>query len=137
MRIVKAGTAYWATVFALAFVLGALRATWIAPRIGATGAVLIEVPVILLASWLAARVFVRRYAVRTKGEALAMGALAFALLMASEAALAVVIGDGVAAWLGGMASTSGAIGLAGQVGYAVMPVALAQIDFQSIEFNSR
>ena len=68
---------------------------------GATGAVLIEVPVILLASWLAARVFVRRYAVRTKGEALAMGALAFALLMASEAALAVVIGDGVAAWLGG------------------------------------
>ena len=78
-----------------------------------------------------------RGAVRTKGEALAMGALAFALLMASEAALAVVIGDGVAAWLGGMASTSGAIGLAGQVGYAVMPVALAQIDFQSIEFNSR
>jgi hypothetical protein len=121
-RIAKAALAYWAAVFALAFVIGALRVTWLAPRIGETGAVLIEVPVILAASWFAARWAVRRFAIASAGQAVAMGALAFALLMASEALLALVIGAGVAAWLAGMASTAGAIGLAGQVAFAVMPV---------------
>jgi hypothetical protein len=122
MRTIKAALAYWACVFALAFVVGALRVTWLAPRIGEVAAVLIEVPVILAASWIVARVLVRRFGIGSAGHALAMGAMAFALLMASEALLAVWIGEGVAVWLAGMASTAGAIGLAGQVGFAVMPV---------------
>ncbi len=122
MRTIKAALAYWGAVFALAFVIGALRVTWLAPRIGETAAVLIEVPVILAASWLAAGWAVRRFAIASAGQAAAMGALAFLLLMASEALLAVVIGDGVGAWLAGMASTAGAIGLAGQLGFAVMPM---------------
>ncbi len=122
MQTAKAALAYWACVFALAFVVGAMRVTWLAPRVGEVAAVLIEVPVILAASWIAARVLVRRFGIGSAYQALAMGAMAFGLLMASEALLAVWIGQGVAHWLAGMASVAGAIGLAGQLGFAVVPV---------------
>ena len=32
MRTIKAATAYWGAVFTLAFVIGALRVTWLTPR---------------------------------------------------------------------------------------------------------
>jgi hypothetical protein len=122
MQTIKAALAYWGAVFALAFVIGALRVTWLAPRIGETGAVLIEVPVILAASWIAARWALSRFAIGSAGQASAMGALAFALLMASEALLALLLGSSLWEWLYAMTRIPGAVGLAGQVVFGVMPV---------------
>jgi hypothetical protein len=126
MQITRAALAYWGAIFAAGFVLGTMRVLWLVPSLGGTWAMLAELPVMLTASWIAARWLVRRFAIASAGQALAMGAMAFALLMASEAGLAVVIGEGVAAWLAGMASTAGAIGLAGQVVFGVMPVLVRQ-----------
>lgn len=122
MQSIKAGLAYWGTVFALGFVLGTVRTLWLAPRIGATGAVLLELPVILMASWLAARMFVQRFGIAGAGQALGMGALAFALLMASEAALALLLGESLWQWLFEMTTLPGALGLAGQMVFGTMPV---------------
>jgi hypothetical protein len=56
------------------------------------------------------------------GERLAMGALAFGLLMAAELALA-VLAFGIAAtdYAASMVTPAGAVGLAAQLGFAAIP----------------
>ncbi|TAD74129.1 MAG: hypothetical protein EAY70_11635 [Sphingomonadales bacterium] len=56
------------------------------------------------------------------GEALAVGALAFAVLMAAECALAgVLTGQTPAQWLAGLRQLHALLGVAGQIGFALMP----------------
>lgn len=118
----RAAASYWAVVFALGFVLGTVRVLWIAPAVGLLPATALELPVMLGASWIASGWLVRRFALRAGGEALAAGALAFALLMAAECALAGVLsGQSPAQWLAGLAEPHAALGLAGQVLFALMP----------------
>ena len=118
-----AATIYWAAILALGFALGTVRVGWLAPRIGASAAVLVELPVMLAASaWLARRL-TRRYRIAAAHDALAMGALAFALLLASEAALAVLaFGQAPRAWLASLATAPGALGLGGQLLFGAMPL---------------
>lgn len=51
---------YFAVIFAMGFVLGVIRTLVIAPRTGATVAVLMEMPLMLAASWIVAHRIVRR-----------------------------------------------------------------------------
>ncbi len=120
--ILRAAIAYWAVVFALGFALGTLRTLWLAPTIGLVPATLAELPVMLAASWWAAGWLVRRFAITSGGTALAMGALAFALLMAAELALAVgLLGQSAGEWLSGFGTLHAQLGLAGQLLFALMP----------------
>ena len=122
MRIAGAGLAYWAVVFALGFVLGTIRVLWLVPLAGLIPATLVELPVMLGASWLASGWLVRRFAIVGSGEGLAMGGLAFALLMAAECALAAALsGQSPAQWLADLRQPHALIGLAGQVLFALMP----------------
>ena len=122
MTILRAAAAYWAVVFALGFVLGTVRVLWLAPLAGLVPATLIELPVMLGASWLASGWLVRRFAITDSGAALATGGLAFALLMAAECALAVaMMGQTPAQWLVDLRQPHALIGLAGQVVFAAMP----------------
>jgi hypothetical protein len=122
MRLGQAALAYWAVVFALGFVLGTLRVLWLAPLIGVLPATALELPVMLAASWWAAGWLVRRFGIGTSGEALAMGLLAFALLMAAEYALAAVLaGEAPGEWLSGLRQPHALLGLAGQGLFALMP----------------
>lgn len=88
IRIIRAAVQYWAVVFAFAFVVGVGRTLWLAPWVGAAWAVVLELPLVLGASWLAARTLTRRHGITSRRQALAMGALAFALLLLAEALLA-------------------------------------------------
>jgi hypothetical protein len=122
MKLGLAAFAYWAMVFALGFVLGTVRVLWLAPAVGLVAATAIELPVMLVASWWAARWLVRRFAITRAGAALAIGALAFTLLMAAELLLAVMlIGQQPAEWLAGFRALHAQMGLAGQVAFALMP----------------
>lgn len=121
-QIATAAAAYWAAVFAFAFVLGIGRTLWLTPQIGALPAVLCEVPLTLAASWWAARRLTARFGIAGRDEALTMGLIAFVLLMAAEVTLARMLsGLSPGDWLHGMASPAGAVGLAGQVLFALMP----------------
>jgi hypothetical protein len=122
-RIITAALAYFVTVFGLGFALGALRVLVVIPRIGETAAVLLEVPVMLAASWIAAGWCVRRFAVPPAVSArLAMGFLAFALVMLAELALAVLLfGQSPARYFATYRHLAGAVGLAAQLGYALFP----------------
>jgi hypothetical protein len=100
------------------------RVLVVAPRLGATIAVLAESPLILTASWFACAWCLRRFEIPPRGrERLAMGLLAFLLLMVVEAGLAVLaFGQTPAAWLAAFHTAPGAIGLLAQVAFGLVPV---------------
>jgi phosphoglycerol transferase MdoB-like AlkP superfamily enzyme len=119
--ILQPALAYFLPVFAAAFAFGALRVTLIAPEIGALAAVALEVPLILGLSWLVAGRVLRRWP-QTRPRALALGALAFLILMAAEFALAFALsGQTPAAYAATFATAPGALGLLGQIGFGLIP----------------
>lgn len=120
----KAGAAYFAVAFAIAFVLGALRVLVVAPQVGELAAVLIEVPIMLAVSWFVCGWILRRHDVPGSiGARLTMGAVAFALLMAAEFALGIYgFGKTAGEIVASFALLPAQFGLAGQVGFALMPV---------------
>lgn len=127
MPALRAGLAYWAVVFALAFALGVVRTLWLTPVLGQLAAVAIEVPIILMASWLAAKRLTARFGIATSRAALAMGFIAFALLMLSELALGAILGgQTIAIRLDRLASLAGLLGLSGQIMFALMPLIARQ-----------
>lgn len=120
----RAGFLYFMLVFALGFVLGVFRVMLVIPRLGETNAVLIELPVMLALSWMACAWLVRRFAVPPRtAERLAMGALAFALLMLGELAVSVFgFGRTVAAHLATYQTVGAQLGLAAQLVFALFPL---------------
>jgi hypothetical protein len=119
--VVKAAVAYVAPVFALAFLIGALRVTVIAPVTGPLLAVALELPVVLALSWVVAGRVLGRWPLGPRPR-LAMAALAFALLMLVEALTALAFGQRPADFLAGFATPPGALGLAGQVAFGLVPL---------------
>lgn len=124
---VKAGIAYGLAVFAIGCVLGAIRVLLLAPRVGPTMAVSAEVPIILMASWFLCSLLMRRLGVGAEiGARIVVGAVAFAVLMSLEVALAVgLFHRPIGGYLAGLRSLAGAIGLAAQVCFATFPLASA------------
>jgi hypothetical protein len=118
-----AAGAYFAATFGLGFVLGTLRVLVLVPRLGELVAVMLELPLMLTASWFICRRVVRHHAVAPDAAPrLAMGAAAFALLMVAEFALAVsAFGRSPGAFRAGLVTPAGAIGLAGQALFGLWP----------------
>lgn len=120
----RAGAVYFAAVFALGFLLGTLRVVALAPALGETRAILIELPVMLAASWFVCGWSVRRFGVpRAVGARFAMGGVAFALLMGAELSLSVFPMDRSAAeHFARYLETGPALGLAAQLLFAAFPL---------------
>ena len=117
-----AGVRYFVPVFVFAFVVGVVRTLIVAPRLGDVLAVCIELPVVLGFAFIVCR----RVASRVDpgpGARTAMGATAVALVMVVEFVMATaVFGAAPADWLAGFATPAGQIGLAGQIGFGLMPL---------------
>jgi hypothetical protein len=123
-RAIVAGLAYFAVVFAFAFAIGVVRVLLVAPRLGETVAVLLELPLVLAASWWCCGVLVRYLSVAPRFiDRSVMGGLAFVVLQAAEGLLAVfVFGRSPAAYLAAFTTLAGQLGLAGQIGFALIPL---------------
>ncbi len=119
----RAGLAYFAIIFAGGFVLGTVRTLLLEPALGPLRAVALELPVMLALSWIVAGWLTRgRPALGGTGPRLSMGSIALTCLLAAEAALAIaVFGQSPADYLAGLARPPGALGLAGQVLFGLMP----------------
>jgi hypothetical protein len=84
-RVVRAGLVYFALTFGAGFVLGPFRILVLVPRLGARAAELVELPVMLGITWLAARWVTQRFSVPPqRGPRLSVGAMAGALLLLAE-----------------------------------------------------
>jgi hypothetical protein len=120
----KAGALYFAIVFAIGFALGTLRVLYVIPHIGEAGAVLLELPVILVLSWWVCGWVLRRCHVpQHMGQHALMGLVSFALLMGAELALATFgFGRTLGEFADGFATPAGAIGLMGQIAFALFPL---------------
>lgn len=123
-RIIPLACMYLAVILLLGFALGTVRTLWVVPRTGALLAVALELPLLLAASARYAGALVRRHALGPRAAA-AMGALAFVLLMIAERALSAAFGQSGAAWLAGLATPAGLLGLAGQMGFGALPWVMA------------
>ena len=123
---ITSGAVYFAIVFLAGVVLGALRTLVIAPQLGEALAVLLEAPVILTVSWVVATWCVGHFKVPAVPRArLAMGGVAFMLLMVAELGVSFIFYHRSASQhLAGYQSTAGAIGLGAQVAFAWVPLAL-------------
>lgn len=85
MQILKSGAQYFTLVFGAGFVFGTIRVLLVVPRIGTRTAELIEMPVMILVSFVAARWIIRRLvAPPTMTERIAIGFVALALLVSVE-----------------------------------------------------
>lgn len=122
-RMIAAALRYFAFIFGLGFLLGTARTLIIAPLIGVTGGVVLELPVMIVASALLARQTMELYRIKGAGRALGMGGLAFPLLMATEALLAnLLTGQGPVRWFESLSETPGWIGLVGQITFGLCPL---------------
>ena len=122
----KAGLAYFAGVFVLAFLFGILRRMFLVSTVGELVAVLVEVLILLAFSSLIARRIVFLMSIPAFWpERLMMGSIAFVVLMFAEFVLSVaVLGNTVAIYLSNFQTPQGVIGLAGQVIFALIPLLL-------------
>lgn len=83
--IFKAAALYFSVVFSTGFVLGTIRVLWAVPRFGERVAELMEQPIMLVATILAARWIVRRYGIASMQlKCLGVGLIALGFLIASE-----------------------------------------------------
>jgi hypothetical protein len=119
-----AGLIYFAGVFALGFVLGTARVFVLEPALGPLWPLLIELPVILAASWWFCGRVVQSLKPGDRWQArLVMGVSAFAFLMAAELLLSIsVFGRTLMEHVSAWASVHGALGLIGQIAFASFPV---------------
>lgn len=119
-----AGVVYFGAVFSLGFLMGVLRVLVMAPRVGETGAVLLELPVMLAASWLACGRLVRVFGIGAgTADRAVMGASALFLLLVAETAAALVLfGRTPDEWLGSWRTTPALLGLASQVAFGLFPL---------------
>jgi hypothetical protein len=122
MKIFKAGSAYFAIIFSLGFILGTIRVLAVIPRIGEFAATLLEVPVILAASWFVSGWLIKKMQIAPDtASRLLMGAVAFGLTMIAEPLLGPLFGRPFAEqWLA-LQRPAGLAGLAAQVLFGLMP----------------
>lgn len=89
-----AGGCYFALVFVVAFVLGVVRTLWVAPAIGETWAVACEAPLLIAATFFAARFVIPRIRPpRTTPSLLGVGLVGLALQETAEIALIYAEGE--------------------------------------------
>jgi hypothetical protein len=122
-RAALAGLIYFLAVFAVGFVLGAIRTIVAEPYFGRLPSVLVEMPIMLSVSWWVCCCVMRRTGVVGLQGAVLMGFVSFVLLMAAEASLSVLLfkrtfGSHLAMY----AQWVELLGLAGQLIFALMPV---------------
>jgi len=90
MQALKPGLVYFLLVFGTGFVLGTVRVLLIVPLVGHRAAELLEMPLMLLATVLAARWTIRRFPEpRTSAARLSIGGIALGLMLAGELAVGI------------------------------------------------
>jgi hypothetical protein len=128
MQILKAGALYFTLVFGAGFVLGALRVLFVVPRFGTRAAELMEAPVMLAVTIVAAGWIARRIEVPSAWPArLGMGCIALGLLLAAEFTLVLGIrGVSPGEYFANLDPVSGTVYYALLAAFAVMPLLVAR-----------
>lgn len=133
----RGGLVYALVIFAIGFALGTARVLLVAPRLGATIAVLLEAPFMLVASWRVSRRCIAHFKVSaTARRRILMGLVALGTLTSAEIGLAALaFGQSPIGYLLNLESSAGAIGLGAQLAFASFP--LLQANPRCVEASKR
>jgi hypothetical protein len=128
MQILKFGVLYFALVFGAGFVLGPIRVIWAVPRFGTRMAELMETPIMLVVTMVAARWIIRRLAVPpTPSSRLGIGCVALALILVAEFTLVLWLrGLSISEYLANRDPVSGAVYYLTLGVFAIMPLLVAR-----------
>jgi len=128
MSVMKAGALYFVAVFGAGFVLGSVRILWVAPQLGARMAELLEVPLMLAVTTVAARWVVRKFVVPSSpSKRLGMGVIALSLMLVAEFSLAFWIrGLSIREYLAGRDPVAGTVYYMMLGVFAAMPLLVAR-----------
>lgn len=124
LQDIKAGSVYFIVVFSVGFLLGTIRVLVLVPKLGEMLSALIELPIILTASWIICGWVITRFSVaRVWQSRLTMGVTAFGLLMLAELLLSIIIFEnGIGQHFNTYLSLNGALAIAGQLVFAAFPL---------------
>ena len=127
MRIAAGALLYFAVVFVVAFLLGAVRVAWLEPQIGRAAAELCEAPFLLITIAFASRWVPRVLHLRRDLVSLGlMGLGALAILQGVDLAVGIFLrGITPAEQLANFATAAGLIYAALLIAFAAMPVLLS------------
>lgn len=123
MKILKAGVVYFVLVFGAGFIFGPIRILWVAPRLGARAAELMEAPIMFVVIIFASRWTVRRLAVPPAIPArLGMGLIALVLLAGAELGVALGLQGSITRYIETRDPIAGTVYLMMLAIFAMMPV---------------
>lgn len=123
----KASLTYAGLVFASGFILGVIRALFVAPVLGTRAAELSELPLMILISYFAARYVVNRFRTYLLRECVHIGLLALLMMVILELSLAVLIqGLSFGEYLAGRDPVSGLAYLFSLLLFATIPALLSR-----------
>jgi hypothetical protein len=133
VRILQAGTSYFALVFGAGFLLGALRVALMVPRLGERLAELLEMPAMFVVILVSARFVTMRFALpATASVRLATGVIALGMMIAAELLfVALLQGRSLGAYIASRDPVSGGAYLALLALFALMPLILARVASRS------
>jgi len=128
MQVLKAGALYFGVVFGAGLALGTIRTLWIVPRVGTRTAELMETPIMLVVTIVAARWTVLRLAVPSAPSArLGMGGIALVLLLVAEFGFVLGLrGLSIREYLATRDPVSGTVYYAMLGVFAIMPLLVAR-----------
>lgn len=128
MQILKAGLLYFAIVFGAGFAFGTIRTLWVVPRVGTRVAELMETPIMLAVTIVAARWTVLHLAIpSTPSARLTMGAIAVVFLILAEFGLVLWLrGLSIREYLSNRDPVSGTVYYVMLVVFAIMPIFVAK-----------
>ena len=129
MQTLKAGALYFAIVFGAGFALGTIRVLLLVPRVGERTAELMESPIMLAVTVLAARWIVRRFAVPlAASQRLGIGLVALGFLLLAELAVVLSLrGLTVAEYLATRDAVAGTVYLILLALFALMPLLVSRV----------
>lgn len=128
-RIFPAAISFFAIVFGAGFALGAVRIVLLQPYLGANASRLVELPLMIVISYLAAQFITRQMGPASRGQWLYVGLIAFIVLMIAEFILgAYVFRTPIRAMLADMLTFTGALSLLAQSLIILLPALAAGWD---------
>lgn len=140
MTRLKVGGLYFLIVFSIAFAFGTLRVLFLAPMLGEIWAVLFEVSILVILSWMISSRLLKKFDLQSDClGAIIVGASAFLLLMFIELSISVfAFGRSSTEYFGSLRVAPGVIGLLGQVFFGLIPfLQVASADGDCKEFLRR
>ena len=126
MRPIKPALIYFILIFATGFTLAMIRIPFLVPRIGERWAELVELPFMVLASFLVARWLVQRFRLVTVMQCIGTGLPALLMMLSAELAVMRFQGQGLGEYLAGRDPVSGMAYLFSLLLFAAMPLLVRQ-----------